>query len=175
MNGVQLISQADYARLRGVAKSAVAKAVKQNRITLIDGKIDPAVADFQWERNTRARADSGSKGDAEEASSRASPPTEMQEASGYSVDRARREKYEADLAQLKLLELQGDLVRVSEVRTEMAKAIGELRTNALQIASRLSPLLAAETDQAKVHLILDNEIRTLLRTVTSGVAQPATP
>ena len=34
----------------------------------------------------------------------------------YSVDRARREKYEADMAQLKLLEQQGDLVRVIEVR-----------------------------------------------------------
>ena len=63
MNGrVELITQAEYARRRGVAKSAVAKAVKEGRITLLGGKIDPAVADIQWQQNTRARADSGRAG-----------------------------------------------------------------------------------------------------------------
>ncbi|WP_289241706.1 hypothetical protein [Delftia sp.] len=56
---MELVTQAEYARRRGVAKSAVAKAVKEQRIALIDGKIDPAVADIQWQQNTRARADSG--------------------------------------------------------------------------------------------------------------------
>ncbi len=59
---MELITQAEYARRRGVAKSAVAKAVKEGRITLINGKIDPAVADIQWQQNTRARADSGRSG-----------------------------------------------------------------------------------------------------------------
>ena len=40
MNGrVELITQAEYARRRGVAKSAVAKAVAEGRITLINGKV----------------------------------------------------------------------------------------------------------------------------------------
>lgn len=60
MNGrVQLVTQAEYARRRNVAKSAVSKAVKEGRITLIGNKIDPAVADIQWAQNTRARGDSG--------------------------------------------------------------------------------------------------------------------
>lgn len=60
MNGrVQLVTQAEYARRRNVAKSAVSKAVKEGRITLIGGKIDPTVADIQWAQNTRARGDSG--------------------------------------------------------------------------------------------------------------------
>jgi len=60
VNGrVNLISLAAYARRRGCAKSAVSKAVSEGRISLINGKIDPEVADFQWKQNTRARADSG--------------------------------------------------------------------------------------------------------------------
>lgn len=217
MNAAQLITQAEYARRRGVAKSAVAKAVSEKRITLIDGKIDPEFADFQWARNTRARADSGQPGgqpvnpadsrpadqpggqmrsqarstssdhanhadqrqqptapgqltaapgnSAPSPSDGARPLSEPETLSGYSVDRARREKYEADLAQMKLLELQGDLVRVVEVRAEMGKAIGQLRMNALQLAARLSPLLAAESDQGKVHAMIDAEIRTLLSSV----------
>lgn len=188
--GVQLITQAEYARRRGVAKSAVCKAVSEQRISLIDGKIDPTVADIQWERNTRARADSerpadvsrgasagtasnAGAGDARQAAAgSASPsnPSEFETPSSYSVDRARREKYEADMAQLKLLEQQGDLVRVVEVRAEMAKAIGQLRQNALQLPARLAPIISAETDQAAVHAMLDAEMRTLLSTFAGGAA-----
>lgn len=179
MNGVALITQAEYARRRGVAKSAVAKAVKENRISLIDGRIDPAVADIQWERNTRARADSGravaepvggsptgaSDGGAADPGTTAREPKDDGE---YSVNRARREKYEADLAEIKLREQQGDLVRVVEVRAEIAKRIGQVRMNLLQLPARLAPLMAVEADQAKIHAMLDAELRGVLANVSRG-------
>lgn len=62
MAKVELISQADYARHRGVSEAAVSKAVKERRITLIDGRIDPVVADVQWARNSRVRAHPGRRG-----------------------------------------------------------------------------------------------------------------
>lgn len=170
MNGVELITQAEYARRRGVAKSAVARAVKENRISLIDGKVDPSVANIQWDRNTRSRADGG------KASGEAAPPgraaaPEFGRAAGndtpdldgdYFYQRTRREKYEADLAEIKLAEQQGDLVRVADVRAEMAKRVGAVRTNLLQIPARLAPLLANEPDQAKCHALLDGELRSVL-------------
>src|SRR3989344_8607738 len=55
---VQLLSKAAYARRRGCDEKAVRKAIAEGRISLIDGKIDPEVADIQWAKNTRARADS---------------------------------------------------------------------------------------------------------------------
>src|ERR1022692_2757308 len=49
------ISQRAYARLRGVALSAVQKAIATKRITLnADGTIDPERANQEWERNTFA-------------------------------------------------------------------------------------------------------------------------
>src|ERR1039458_3953173 len=49
------ISQRAYARLRGVALSAVQKAIKTKRITPnADGTIDPERANQEWERNTFA-------------------------------------------------------------------------------------------------------------------------
>jgi chorismate mutase len=86
----------------------------------------------------------------------------------YSVNRARRERYEADLAQMKLQEQQGDLVRVVEVRAEIAKRVGQVRMNLLQIPARLAPLLANEADQAKVHAILEAELRAVLAHVTAA-------
>jgi hypothetical protein len=144
------------------------------------------VADIQWERNTRARADSArgapAPGPAPAAAAAQLPlvepapgatepvdkpaATEPAPLSGYSLDRARREKYEADLAELKLREQQGDLVRVAEVRAEIAKRVGQVRMNLLQVPARLAPLLAAETDQAKVHTMIDAELRAVLASVT---------
>lgn len=185
MNGVVLITQAEYARRRGVAKSAVTKAVSERRITLIDGKIDPVVADIQWERNTRARADGGrstteprptsSAGEGQPADGVGAPqgagvytptgvvpqtvPPSSADEGEYSVNRARRERYEADLAQMRLQELQGDLVRVAEVRAEIAKQVGTLKTNLLQIPARLRHLLTPEA-----HAALDAELRQVLST-----------
>lgn len=189
MNGVTLITQSEYARRRGVAKSAVAKAVKESRIRLIDGLIDPEVADIQWERNTRARADSAKPEAAGVApgiafvgggSGRALLPIEAAAINGaaaspgaasapsqapdpiYSVDRARREKFEADMAEIRLSEARGDLVNLAAVRAEIANRVGQLRANLLQIPARLAPLLANESDQARCHSLLDGELRAVL-------------
>jgi len=49
------VSQRAYARLRGVALSAVQKAIATKRITPNpDGSIDPERANQEWERNTFA-------------------------------------------------------------------------------------------------------------------------
>ena len=49
------VSQRAYARLRGVALSAVQKAIKTKRITLnADGTLDPERANQEWEKNTFA-------------------------------------------------------------------------------------------------------------------------
>jgi hypothetical protein len=166
---VELVTRAEYARRRGVAKSAVTQAIQAGRISLINGKVDPAVADIQWERNSRARADSGKPAAPTAPSLAASgpsvdvlPPSSTDEGE-YSVNRARRERYEADLAQMKLLEQQGDLVRVAEVRAEIAKQVGQLKTNLLQIPARLGHLLTAEARMA-----VDAELRQALQ--NSGAA-----
>ena len=58
------LTQKQYAQLRGCAPSAVTKAVKEGRITLVlvAGKkmVDVQLADKQWAQNTRARGDSRS-------------------------------------------------------------------------------------------------------------------
>ena len=47
-----LLSRREYAAHRGVAVSAVQKAIEAGRITLTDGKIDPEKADKEWAENT---------------------------------------------------------------------------------------------------------------------------
>jgi phage terminase Nu1 subunit (DNA packaging protein) len=164
---VDLISKAEYARRRGCDPAAVTRAVQKGWITEIDGKIDPVVADVQWAANARSRADSrpataiGAQlaGIAPAAAAPSTGPTEAT----YFASRARREEAEAKLAELKLQEQQGQLVRVDQVRSETARLAAGLRESLMQLPARLSPVLAAESDAAKVHDLLGEELRQVLR------------
>jgi phage terminase Nu1 subunit (DNA packaging protein) len=163
---VNLITQAEYARHRGVDPTTVRDAIRAGRITLIDGKVDPVAADAQWARNTRARVGSGQRpardaGAGEGASAAAPQPGES-----YEAARRRRELAEAQLAELKLAELRGELVRVAAVRTQVAKLAAGLREGLMQIPARLAPVLAAETDAGQVHDQLVRELRQVLEQVT---------
>ncbi len=160
MPKAELITQAEYARRRGCDPTSVRDAVRAGRITLIDGKIDPAVADVQWQRNTRARGGAP----ANDANLSAPPAPQSTEPLGedYWSSRARREKAEADLAELRLAEQRGELVRADAVRSAVSKRAAGLREALLQIPSRLAAVVAAETSQARCHELLEGELHQVL-------------
>lgn len=169
---VQLMTQADYARRRGVSPVAVHKAIKAGRITLIDGKIDPMVADVQWKANTRARIstlrnDGGAANDTPAAlPGDTLPPGIDIERISYDEARRRREAAEAQIAERKLAELDGDLVRKSAVTAVWQRRASTFREAILQLPDRLAAQLAAIGDQAKIHALLDAELRQALEHVT---------
>lgn len=66
--------------------------------------------------------------------------------------------YTAKTAQLEYEERIGKLMRADEVKSYQAGKIASLREAFLQIPSRLVPVLAAETDPAKIHVLLEDEI-----------------
>jgi hypothetical protein len=87
------------------------------------------------------------------------------EASGddYWTSRARREAAEAAIAEVKLQELAGDLVRRADVRARHAQRLAAAREGLQQIPARLAPVLAAETDQARCHDLLQAELDAVLQ------------
>lgn len=86
----------------------------------------------------------------------------------YQASRARREAAEAALAELKLAEQRGDLVRAADVRAAYAKRAAGLREALLQIPMRLAAVLAAESDQARCHDQLQAELHAVLAQVTEA-------
>lgn len=66
--------------------------------------------------------------------------------------------YTAKTAQLEYEERIGKLMRADEIRSYQAGKIASLREAFLQIPSRLVPVLAAETDPARIHVLLEDEI-----------------
>ena len=172
---VQLITQAEYARRRGCTEGAVRRAVRDGRISLINGKIDPVAADAQWARNTRVRAGSRATDDVNLSGSGSTGGTaagddddDEDTATGYWKSRARRERAEAELAELKLAELQGQLVRADDWAAALAKRAAAFREGLLQIPARLAAQLAAETDQARIHGLLEDELRQVMSQLTAA-------
>jgi len=187
MAKVNLMTQAQYARHRGCSKVAVGKAVKANRISLVNGQIDATVADIQWEANTRARVSrraapgqlsldgaalSGASPDTA-ASGSADPGGDASSGNGdgYTANRTRREAADAEMAELKLAEAQGSLIRIEAVKSALGSVFSTTRDALLQIPARLSPLLAAESDPATVQTMLYTELHQALQHLAGAPAR----
>ena len=143
----------EWARSLGISKQAGHQAVARCGIPVEDGRVDPDVATALYQKRTRPRART------KEAPSSAAVAAGQ---GGYLASRARREAAEAKLAELKLGEVAGELVRADDVRAECARLATALRNAFLQMPDRLAPVLAAETEPSRVHALLMTEIRQVL-------------
>lgn len=181
---VTLLTISEYARHRGCDEKAVRKALEEGRITRISADkrcLDPAVADIQWAKNTRARGDSGAK----TKQGAAPPPAAGDTPAGedYSSMRARRERAEAMMAEIELAKAAGKVLdRESTLRALHAK-FRELRDDAAGIGRRVAPRLAVLTDAREIRILVDREVATVFETfakrqlqaLTDQVAGAATP
>jgi len=162
----------DYARHRGCDEKAVRKAIAEGRITAIgegrERRIDPEVADIQWAKNTRARADSArpavvqplAQGSAPTVApgataGEAPPPA----AGGYTDHRARREKAEADMAELEAQRQAGSLVRRDQAERAVIELFRVLRDSLLNANNTTALQVMGKTELREIKLILDDGYR----------------
>lgn len=99
-------------------------------------------------------------------------PVVVPEAEGasYSEARAERERAQAALAQLDLAAKLGQVVLADTVAKGAAAAARATRDALLSIPDRVAALVAAETDPARVHAILSNELRQALHGLAERLA-----
>lgn len=156
-----------YARRRGVSHTAVMKAARTGRITLVGGRIDPARADIEWDRNTdeglrrprsRAKAAGPAALSGRERVDEGPAPGLGQGSIAYASARASREEYRAKLTELEYEAKRGAVVQVAEVRDLWLKLARRARDQLLSIPDRLALRLASETDPATVDRLLRDEV-----------------
>ena len=158
-----------YAQRRKVSTKAVSKAVATGRLSKSIARdkhgrprvIDADLADQEWETKTRAQIGRpAAPPRAEIAEPRhvvpvrvAAAPSEL-DVPDYNVSRAlreaaaaRREAALADMAEIEVAELRGELVNVAEARADVIAKFTVVKTKILGIPARLAqrlPELAAE-------------------------------
>ncbi len=161
----ELLTLAAYARHRGCSRPAVSKALREKRITLTaEGLIDPVAADAQWQARTRPRAT---------AKPAAAELPLSADAAGVSYQEAKRRQAVADMLQAERLEAEqrGELLRREVMERVVGDLAAALKQRVMQVKARLAPLLAAETDVAKVSAMLDAELRAALEASASNGQQ----
>lgn len=104
------------------------------------------------------------KADTSHPESTGAPPSDKQE----SIVEANRRKAIADANMRELKEAREKklLVNAREVELEAFARARQLRDALMAIPDRVTPILAAETDEHTVRQILDTELRTVLRTLS---------
>ena len=152
-----ILSQRAYARHRGVALSAVQKAIETGRISAQpDGRIDSEKADVDWEQNTTRHAPPIVKRGQDE------DDASIFGASQYTKARAVREYYQARLARIEYEERVAKLVAKDEVQVAAFNKFRQFRDHMLNIPDRVAAVVAAETEAAKCYEVLATEVRRAL-------------
>jgi hypothetical protein len=154
-----------YAKYRGVSHTAVSKAARTGRITLVNGRVDPVTADRDWKRNSEPVPHGGQiVGEDTPAPGRevpgkgAQPGPRDPETATFARSRALRETVKARLANLEYDQKRGKLVDAEEVRSHFYKLARAARDMLHSIPDRLAPRLVGETDSHKIHTMITEEI-----------------
>jgi len=146
-----LMSQRQYAAHRGVARSAVQRALDDGRIEADrHGLIDPNVADRLWEERTVPRDSSGSL--------------------TFLTARVAKTQFQARLAKLDYEERIGSLVSKDEMKIAAFNEARLIRDAMLNIPDRIAAMVAAETDIARCREIVATEILNALGKPVDGCA-----
>jgi hypothetical protein len=168
-----LMAAWDYAAHRGVAFPVVQRAIAAGRIKLSeDNLIDTEVADREWTANTdqskirKPPAVAGSPGGP--PSEIKGRPTEAVPGIAYADARALREVCDVQRRQLELAVRRGELVRRDEVEAESFRAYRMLRDAVLNLPARLAAQLAAESDEDRVHALLEAEVKRIFTEFAEG-------
>ncbi len=150
----ELITQAEYARRKGVSRTTISKHVKSGKITLVNGKIDPVMADKQLKANLDISQKRKLKLSDDEVGN---------ELNSYQAARAKREYFKAKMAELEYMEKAGQLILVKDVEKEAFTLYRTFRDQMLNIPNRISQKVVAESDEFKVREMLKKEIEIAIK------------
>ena len=176
------VSQRAYARLRGVALSAVQKAIATKRITPNeDGTLDPERANREWDRNTFAGKTLHDATRAQVAPVNAprppragsgmpsQPDVQTDPVTAYLRARAVSETFKAKIAQMEYEERAGKLMQTTkagEYAVQFSGIVGDVLSS---WPDQLTPAVAATTEESVVHRIISREVAVLRRKIAKAI------
>lgn len=167
------LSIRSYAKHRNITEGAVRKAIKTGRISKNkNDKIDPKIADRQWQENsdpaqvkeTIINAEN-IKEDVKLSSSSAllSAPV----GSSYQQSRAVKEIYSAKLTKLQFEKESKKLISVNEVKVAAFNMARVTRDRILNIPDRVIPNLVNKSDIHEMKKILKDELIKALEEISN--------
>lgn len=158
-------SQSEYARYRGVSEAAVSKAISSGRIqAAVNGRVvDFVKADRLWAANSRPRPEPETTAQLKSVPQMGAAHRETTRATAARSEpasyRQRREKAEAELAEVKSAKARGAVVERTEV-SRTFHAIGRMFSAAREaIPAQIAPRLVGKTDLLEIEMVLKAALR----------------
>ncbi len=158
----KITSLRQFAKMVGVSHTAIEKAIKAGRIPKAAVYRDAAgkhkIYDVALAKKSFAANSDPAKVKVKPEPEAEEPPVDKAQAETYNKSRTIKEVYGARKAKLEYETMAGELVEKRKVKMEAFNVARKVRDAMLNIPSRMSAQLAAETDPHKVHTILEQEI-----------------
>ena len=153
-----LITQAEFARRRGWTKQYINRLKKEGRLIMVGGLVDDIASKESLEGEVNPlRKNDGTAGTRKAVEVTTPDGGDNENKDSLIHHKKKREKYNAELAQLKYEESIGKLVKKVEVDRD-GFAVGRIIRDAIQaIPSRMMDALAAEDNPKKIHIMLERE------------------
>ena len=170
----EFISQAEFARRRGVTRGFINKLVKQGKLPLHDRKLDfeecekilsnlrdprqPKPSKRKSKRKTvkkKAGKKATTRGKGKSEVPKVLPPI------GESLQR--KEYFKSVQEEIKTLELTKEVARVKEMQSAYFMAFRTLRDSLIEMGPRFSIAAAAESDPHTINQLYDKELRQVLK------------
>ena len=173
------LTQAELARELSVSRQAIHDLVKRGVLdTGHDGKINLESARAAIANNVHPSAKTSAAlqppaPDPAKATDTTATPAAGDDVAitSYHVAKTLREATEARRAQIALARERGEVIQVSAVRAVLAHAYTTTRDAILNMAARLAPQLAVETDTATIQNMLYAELHTAITAIASAQTQ----
>jgi len=173
-----LVSQAEYARRRGVSRQYIGQMVAKGVIALQDRRVDVAQADaalasMREPARPQRRVNPKSEPASPTVNAKIEPPA-LPQGGGDLPTLLLKTRIKSEVEKAKLLEIKarveaGKYVDADDVRSAAFNKARVVRDGLLNIPERLAAVLAAETDAGRIHALLNQEIRAALEEL-SGAA-----
>lgn len=159
----------EYAAHINASPAYVTKLKNQNRLVFKQDGVR-SVVDFELsDRLVSNTGDSGRANNGLNSKPNADAPivsgTNAQVDQVFRKAKAQEMAYAAKITELDYKERSGNLIQVAAVRSVLATAFSTTRTRLMQIPARLASTLCVETDAAKVHQILTDELHAALEQI----------
>jgi hypothetical protein len=153
-----MMTQAEYARHRRKSRQYISQLAKAGVLVMRGGKIDVRATDTVLDDKPvdEVREPPGTAG----AQTARVGSDSLPQAGGASFGQARTIEmvFRAKLRRLEFETKQARLIEAEAVRKTIAEAVRAIRDGILGLPDRLATVLAAESDQKKVHVILKTEL-----------------
>lgn len=164
------VTQAEFARLQGWAKSYVTALKKEGRLVMNDGLVDVAASRARIletaDPEKAAVADRHAAARAGTADPLAGADADDEQVAIKRVDyqeaKTRKEVANARLAEMEVERESGKLVEAAMVSSALADAGATLRSTLSNLPAIVAPMLATLSDETQIRLVLDEHIEQAL-------------